>query len=72
MKLLGFDLSPECHTKTSKEETLLLETVGEDNSLYFGIPLQGSWATGGVILKKTVTMKPALNPSLVCEKNLPL
>jgi hypothetical protein len=44
MKLPGFNSPPEHHTKTSKEETLLVETVGEEDP-HFGIPLQGSWAT---------------------------
>jgi hypothetical protein len=64
VKLPGFNSSPECCTKTFKEETMLMETVGEGNS-YFGVPLQDSWATGGGILKKTVMMmtKLVLKPS---------
>jgi hypothetical protein len=31
VKLPGFNSSPKCCTKTSKEETLLMETVSEDN-----------------------------------------
>lgn len=41
MKLLGFNSSLEHCTKTFKEETLFMETVGEDDS-YFAVPLQGT------------------------------
>jgi hypothetical protein len=72
VKLPGFNSSPKCCTKTSKEETLLMETVSEDNS-YFGMPLQDSWATGSGILKKTVMtiMKPALKSSLILAEEPP-